>query len=222
MAIGDAYRVTAVFTDGTTGKEQTTGFHVEQRVAVMASIATVGDNVKSWWNDDNAGAGSAEKSRHPNDVALTRVELQRVYPLEPVVQLYQTGLPITGADATDPLPASSAVLCSLRTANVGKRYMGRMYLPRISEDHCDTSGGLTVGDAQLCGDQLEWLRGAMDADDVRMAVFSREDLTFVKKNGDPAPRVGNLVTPVTMVEVDRRLRVIRKRALRTPVYVIGV
>lgn len=214
MAIGDVSRVVAVFTDGTTGKEQTTGFHIEHTAVTAPSMTAIGADVVDWWNTDLAGAGSAQKNFHPNDIALTRVEMRRVDPLEPVVQTYAVGLPITGVETVDPLPASSAILVSLRTPNIGRRYRGRCYLPRFSEAELDTSGGLTAADALLVANQFRTLIATIAVDAAKVIVYSPEDLDATP------PRSGTIKTDVTEVFVDRRARTQRRRSLRTPVYVV--
>lgn len=214
MPAGDVFRVVAVFTDGTTGKEQTTGLHVQQTLAAAPAMSAIGPDVIDWWNVDLAGAGSAQKNFHPNDIALTRVEMRRVEPLEPVIQEYSTGLPITGVETVDPLPASSAILVSLRTANIGRRFRGRCYLPRFSEAELDTSGGLTAADALLVANQFKTFLDTLVVDGATPIVYSPEDL-------DATPvRTGTFKTTVTDVRVDRRARSQRRRALRTPVYVV--
>lgn len=213
MAIGDVFRVVAVFSDGTTGKEATTGLHVEQVAVSAPPIGTIGPDVVDWWNVDLAGAGSAQKNFHPNDIALIRVEMRRVDPLEALIQTYSAGLPITGVETVDPLQAGSALLVSLRTANIGRRYRGRMYLPRISEAENDTSGGLTAADALLVANQMKTFLDTLLVDSARPIVYSPEDL------GATPPRAGTLKSPISDVFVDRRLRSQRRRALRTPVYV---
>lgn len=47
---------------------------------------------------------------------------------------YITGFPLTGTQASDSLPYTTALVTSLRTNYAGRSYRGRMYIPALSEN----------------------------------------------------------------------------------------
>lgn len=200
MAVGDLHMIKILFTSSLSGETLSTSIVVRQDDVVAPAIATVGDDVKDWWNVALGGA-AAHKSFCAPSVSLSEVQLRRVVPVEPVIQSYTTGLPIAGTAAGQSLPPSSAVVASLRTAKIGKRYRGRMYLPPVTET--DSDGNLLSATANTMRDQLAAFGATLVVDSMTPVVYSR-----VLGTGEP----------ITAYWIDARLRDQRRRSNRTPVY----
>jgi hypothetical protein len=203
MAINDVYQVVAAFTNGASGKTMSFTTSIRQKGVAMPSVATVAGNYVDWW-DTGLGGGAAYKTYCPDETALTEVTLRRVRPLEPLIQSFTTGLPIAGTNATDPYAPSIAVLATLRTANIGRSYRGRMYLPGVAEDKVGSNATLSAADAEDIAEGITGLFAALDADDVAVCIWSR---------------TLDISTDVSNIYIDRVLRTQRRRQDRTPVYV---
>lgn len=204
MAEGDIFGLVVVFSNTVSQEELSFTLSGIQEGLIAPSMSAMGDDVKAWWDTDLNGVGSAQKNVHPTEVALERVTLRRLKPLEPLEQSYTTGLPIAGASTGDPLPPQSAPLISLRTNLIGKSYRGRVYLPPMDETETDASGELASSQATLMKGQFQELLDSLATDAFVPAVYSR---------------LLDLATEVTSLKVDRRLRTQRRRTNRDPVYV---
>jgi len=101
-----------------------------------------------------------------------------------------TGLPASGGDANPALPNSVAFCISVRTANRGRSFRGRNYIPGLAEDlvtgntvHSSTAAGLVSiwdGLTAIAGDD-GWAR------------------TVVSRVNAGVPRTVGVATPVTNV-----------------------
>jgi len=202
MASGDVYKVTCVFSNSISTKDLSFGFHIEQNALTMASVEDIGGAVEDWWSTGSGGGG--QKSRHANEIALQRVELRRIFPLEATVQAFTTGLPIAGSETGDPLPANSAVIISLRCDQIGRRRRNRLYLPPYAE--ADSEGNISEATAQATWTDWDGLNSDLTAltSSVPMTVWS------------PTDEVSNLVTAHL---VDRRPRSQRRRTVRAASYI---
>lgn len=104
---------------------------------------------------------------------------------------------------------------ALRTGLKGRRYRGRMFLSGAPEG----SSALGLWSAaqlalwQAHAADLVAHFGAGGASIYTMVVWSPQDLTFVKKDGTPAPRVGNIATAVQAITVNSAVKTLRRRAL---------
>lgn len=203
MAAGDIYQLVVAFANANTGKGLSFTLSVKQVGLTLASMTTVGDDVKEWW-DTGYGAGTpAFKTYCPAAITLEEVTRRRVEPLEPVIESYTTGLPIAGTAAGDLYSGQVAPLVSFRTANVGKSYRGRAYLPPISEAFVGSNASISAADAENMAESFNLLRAGLAADNMQQVVWSR-------KLGIGIDVVSELV--------DRMLRTQRRRQDRAPVY----
>lgn len=211
MAAGDLFRTMAVFSNADTGEELTTHITLEESAFASApDIADVGVAWKNWWNTGVTGA-NPEKSRHGASIALERVTLRRIYPLEPLEFEYNTGLPIVGTATGLNFPPQSAILVSLRTGLIGRSYRGRAYLPPPALNQSEGAGTITEASAEECGIAFTALLAALQADSGVPVVAS-----FIADGVERTTPVG---TPITLVRVDERLRSQRRRAAEAPLYV---
>lgn len=214
MTVGDVWQSRAVFSDTQTGRSSSIGLHHSEQAGGFPVIAVIGDEWKKWWNVGAETIPSPQKGHHPAGLQLDLVTLRRVSPLDPNVATYTTGLPIIGTGIGDGLPPNSALLVSLRTANIGKRFRGRVYLPRIVE--VDSTGSITDAEAIEVANEFHNLIVAFSTASAPVGVFSPARL------GPVPPARSQAMTLVTSERVDRRLRVQRRRQPRTPVYITGV
>lgn len=215
MAAGDVYKVRIFWDNAQTGKQNSTGLHVEQTDIAWGGAAEIGPHVVDWWN--TAGGGAALKEQFCDDVALQRVTVQRVDPFEPLIEQYLVSPTIVGTLAGDMAPAGSAPLFSLRTDNAGKRYRGRMYLPPTGEGRLDAQGNIPTVNAEDMVAQTESFFAALDADGARPVVYSSE--AQVVPHTTPPTYLPAVATPITLVLMDRRPRSQRRRTLRAGAYV---
>lgn len=202
MAVDDVYQVTMVFHDSGLVKDYTSGFQVRQAGASF-DFNDIGDACVSFWDDVIGSA--AIKSYYDADLALQEVKVRRVKPLEDVVQLYTTGLPIAGTAATDRLAPEDAVLMSHRTALIGRSNRGRTYLPFPDEGAEDASGWLTGGAVQDFADAWAGSIGQLGGVGTLLpqCVYSR---------------LNDVSHDVTVSYCDRHFRSQRRRNVRAPQY----
>ena len=131
---------------------------------------------------------------------------------------YDDALPVDtdGALLGDAIPGQVAAVLSLRTGLKGRRRRGRFYVSGAPE--ASSSLGRWADAQQTLftniGDGLIARYGPTGLSaDYRLVTFSPEDLSFVKKSGEPAPRVGNVVTTVRSIVVNPYTRTQRRRAI---------
>lgn len=205
--MGDVHRIMIVFSNTTLGQTYTTHMDVEQDPGGGAPpIAQVGDAVKEWWDVGLNGANPA-KQYYKTTTQLDLVRLRRIKPLENVVQEYTTGLPIAGTDTGELLAGQIAILASLRTAQIGRSYRGRMYLPAPTEAFESSVGAMDASVAQDIADGLWGLVLELDVPTAYSPVVFSELL--------------DEGTGITRVLVDRRFRTQRRRAIENTLYVQG-
>jgi hypothetical protein len=203
MPDGDIFRVVVVFSNSVSNENLSFTLAGIQDGAIAPSISAIGDDVKDWWNTDLAGVGTAQKQRHTAEIALERVTLRRIKPVEPLELQYTTGLPIVGADAGDPTPPQTAALVSLRTANIGKSYRGRVFLPPIAVGDLTATLEMASAFAVGLGNQFETFLNTLAVDAFIPAVYSKKL---------------DIATEVKSIKVDRRLRTQRRRTNRSTMY----
>lgn len=210
MAIGDVYRFAWKWTDAVSNSEVlTSGFHVRQDGAShdFNAIAVL---MRDMWTTGLGGSG-AVNTLCTSDIVLQSIVGRRVRPLEPVEQSFTTGLPSAGTEAAgQTYSPQDAMLVSLRTASIGRKYRGRMYFPPPAE--ADAAGTIALASAQLLADAVEGLRDALDA------VGLLEPMVIMS---DVPPGTGP-VTVVTQVKVDRSIRSQRRRQKKERSYIVGV
>lgn len=210
MATGDIYRATMVFSNAVTGRNITTGLHLRQ-VGVGWDANNVSDLVRDGWNV-GYGTGSPLQDFCPEEIALEAIEIQRVVPLEAIILRRTDGLPLTGIDATDDLPSQDSAIVSIRTAQTGRSFRGRMYLPPFAEDQNNAGGVMDASVAQEVADQIHGWFTHIDTGDGEVGVFSRT------RFAGPGT---NYFNPWTAVLVDRYFRTQRRRASANRIYETG-
>lgn len=205
MAVGDIYKVTIVFTNSNTGENVTTGYHVKQIDVGTPSMTQIGDEVKDWWNTAFT-SGVAMKSLYGAAIALDHIELRRVVPSSVTVESYTTGLPIAGTDAGNSGDPKTAILLSLRTDSIGRRYRGRMFLPPFSE--LDLTGATIIDTATTLAVATQFARLA----DAHMGNITNNAEIGIYS------AVGGFITPMTVVKVDQNVRSQRRRQVNNTAY----
>lgn len=97
-----------------------------------------------------------------------------------------------------PLPGNCAFCIKFLTANRGRSFRGRIYLPGLVQAGSDTPGQLTTGVADALKEAVEAAMAgiALDTGAVH-TVVSR--YSGVDANGKPIPRATGVATPVTAV-----------------------
>lgn len=198
MAIGDTYRVTVLFDQNATNRLNSTRYHIRQDAIIAPSIGDVVTLTTNWWN--------GIKDRFYAGLSLDHVELRRIDPLEATIQSSSSGMPIAGTASGDELDPQSAVVVSLRTANIGRSYRGRMFLPALAESMQDSGlMGTGVG-ADIANETLNLVQAGAAAG-YPLVVWSA---------------TLNVATEVTQVKVDQFLRTQRRRQQPGQAYVVGV
>lgn len=206
MAQNEIYRVQMKWSDTNQGRDLTSAFYVRQSTVTGFDVTDIGEQVKDWWNS-GIGAGVAQKTFHASTHQLDAVRLRKWSPLEPTETEYTTGLPIVGTGAGEPLPNENAILLSPRTANIGRSYRSRLYLPPPSEGM--VAENLTVTNADNCAEAFVELINA---------------LTSIGALGTASAIVGTwsktlgVFTPTTRVLVDQFIRSQRRRNPRVAAY----
>lgn len=103
----------------------------------------------------------------------------------------------------------------LRTGIKGRRYRGRMFISGAPEG--SSVGGLwdatQLALFQAFAADLVTNYGNGGTSIYTMTVWSPQDLTFVKKDGTAAPRVGNIASAVTSIIVSPTVKTLRRRAV---------
>lgn len=209
MAAGEFYRVTLVFSDATTSGVITSAFHVEQDSSAGFDVGDIEGAVVAWWNTElnSSGLTAGQKQIHDSTTALTSVKLRKIDPLEPVETEDTTGLPISGTSGGDPMPSNNCVLISLRTAQIGRRYRNRMYLPAPGE--AEVEPDFTLAEAENIAQQFVGLVGELQS-------IGAGGLSIARVSAySAALGTGN---DVTNVKVDRILRTQRRRAFHPAIY----
>lgn len=110
--------------------------------------------------------------RVSTDVTLDKVGVRNIN-VANQAEFLDSGLPVAGTDAADPLPASSSLVITLRTANAGPSYRGRVYLPGMTEASNDTDGVCLAAAGQDALDFINGIAGAVAANGLGFAVLSR-------------------------------------------------
>lgn len=120
-----------------------------------------------------------------------------------------------GALVGEGMIGQGPAVLGLRTGFKGRRYRGRMFISGAPEG--SSAGGLwSAGQLalfQAFAADLVAHYGAGGASIYTMVVWSPADPTFVKKDGTPAPRVGNLATQIVGITVASAVKTLRRRAL---------
>lgn len=135
MSQNDIYRVTVVFNQLLNSSEETIGIYVKQSNVTGFTVDDIEDVVYGWWTSQFASSGLASgmQALYAANIELAAVKLRKWDPLDPVEDISTNNLPAAGTDTSDPLPPGVAILVSLRTAQIGRSYRGRVFLPAPAE-----------------------------------------------------------------------------------------
>lgn len=120
-----------------------------------------------------------------------------------------------GALVGEGMIGQGPAVIGLRTGIKGRRYRGRIFLSGAPEG----SSALGLWSAaqlalwQAHAADLLAHYGAGGSSIYTAVVWSPQDLTFVKKDGTPAPRVGNIASAVTAFITSPAVKTLRRRAL---------
>jgi hypothetical protein len=120
-----------------------------------------------------------------------------------------------GALVGEGMIGQGPAVLGLRTGIKGRRYRGRMFLSGAPEGSAAlglwSAGQLALWQAFAA--DLVAHYGAGGASIYTMVVWSPQDLLFIKKDGTPAPRVGNIASAVTGITVAAAVKTLRRRAV---------
>lgn len=156
------------------------------------------------------------------EMVYTRITVEQVAAgippstVGPFIESAELALPAAtdGDLVAEGMIGQGPAVLGLRTGIKGRRYRGRMFLSGAPEG--SSALGLWSAAQQALWDahaaDLVAHYGAGGSSIYTMVVFSAEDLTFVKKDGTPAPRVGNIASAVTSIIVANAVKTLRRRA----------
>jgi hypothetical protein len=114
---------------------------------------------------------------------------------------------VPGTAVGDLLPKQTAFVVTLRTAQAGRSYRGRVYLGGFSEGNNDVSGNAAAAVSTASVAFITAVQGAMSAQAITLAVGSRANIPLNKTD---------FSTPVTAIQARNNLwDTQRKRAGRT-------
>jgi hypothetical protein len=202
MAVTDVYSVKWEFEDTNLGTIYTPGIHVRQDGASF-DANDVADVMKDVWI--TAVGAVALREFYKTTTRLNAILIRRVSPLEPIEQRITSSLPSAGLSTGEQLAPGNAVLISMRTANIGRSYRGRLFLPAPTETVEDSSGSMSAVEAAkilACVNQLDAL----------------DDVGLLTPQVVWSPLL-SVATAVTQRRIDRRFRSQRRRAIENPLYV---
>ena len=106
-------------------------------------MTTLASSLKTWW-DANCKANSAAS------VSLQRIKVTDLTTQTSPIVEYSTGLPITGTNASPPLPNNVSCAITFVTGNRGRSYRGRNYIIGLCESGVD-------GNSLGAGTMAAWL-----------------------------------------------------------------
>lgn len=222
MALNEIYKLSWVWTVSSALPEETSGVYVRQDSSTGFAIGDVAPGMIAVWNSqlNSSGLTTGMKALYVTGVNLQRIEMRKVDPLAPIIDTYQTGLPIAGTASGDSLPYQNSIIASWRTANIGRSYRGRSYWPAPAESVVNP--GFTLTQASQIAAQFGGLNTALEGSlyDISLVVFSRFSKTVT-----PAPphlRPVPIATPVVSVKIDENLRAQRRREPRPAAYATAV
>lgn len=134
-------------------------------------------------------------ARVSTDVELTQVGVRSIATAEQREWLGENA-PVSGTDASDPLPAQTALCITLRTNLVGPSRRGRVYLPGFGEAQNDTDGACSAAAAADASAFINAISGSMSGLGLTMAVLSRprEETVIPAKTIDAKAGFSTIVT----------------------------
>lgn len=144
--------------------------------------------------------------------SLTRVGLRDVTNAN-MPEFFDTGAAVPGTGTGDPVPRQVALVVTLRTAQSGHSFRGRVYLGGFTETANQAGGNAAASTTTASGSFITAVKNALIASGMDLAVLARPseartetvtvthaDGTTSSKTKSHAARPGR-VTPVTAIEV---------------------
>lgn len=161
-----------------------------------ARLSEAGNILYNWWNANL-------KASQPTICTLREIYLTDESAANQESVTYTTSLPAAGQWNTEPLPNHCTIAISLRTAQRGRSYRGRIYHIGIATDQVATNVLETAYANSLLA-AYQALLPALTATGLPLAVCSRQ--------AGGQPRVTGILTDVTaMVMVDTTIDSQRRR-----------
>lgn len=148
--------------------------------AVLAGFTSSGLKALSASTTELQGAGIRD-IRNPN-----------------LVEYSQTGSPVAGTGAGDPLPNEVAAVVTLRTAFAGKHFRGRAYISGANEAQNDAAGHIATAYNTAAAAFITAVQSAMGTEGITLAVLSRPNYLNLTPPADIQTYAG-AVTPVTSI-----------------------
>ena len=210
MAQNEIYKVGLSFTNASIAKGLSTGFYVNQPNVTGFTVGDIGDEIVAWWETALTG-GVEMRTLYGSAITLDEVTLRKWDPLSTTIDSYTTGLPSAGTDAGQVGDSQGATLLSLRTAQIGRSYRNRMYLPSMSETDVSGGGTLTSALALDIAEQFVELVQALAA--INAGLGAAQVVAYSKTL--------SAGVPVTSVRCDTIVRTQRRRQLRAASYQIA-
>lgn len=208
MATDQVFEMRIVWSNTDTGENLSIRLHGHGSIGASPNVGTLEDDVVDWWSVNSPGGANPQKNFHGANISLDLVTLRRVVPDEPIEFQNSDGLPIVGTDGNRSQPPQSCVLVSLRTAQIGRSYRGRVYLPPTTIVF-ETDGGDYIDTvAEEIKANFQGLLDSLAVDDFVPVVLSRQH--------NEVPVIS--FPEITAIKVDQRVRTQRRRTNSTPIY----
>lgn len=132
----------------------------------QALANTIGAAIKGAFTSSGFGA------RVSSDFALATIGVRNINTANQA-EFTDSGAAVAGTNASDPLPAQTCLVVTLRTANAGPSYRGRVYLPGFAEDTNDTNGACLAAASADALTFISAIQTIIDANGLTSAVLSR-------------------------------------------------
>ena len=129
MAIGDVYRLSAVWQHAVSGDVNVNVFHFMQQDALI--LDTPQDDLVGRFIDE---AVTAYRACVSSGMELTVIQFRTLEVPASGTDYPQTGLAGTLSGSSN-LPPQMSPIISWRTPFIGRRFRGRTYMPKITEEH---------------------------------------------------------------------------------------
>jgi len=113
-----------------------------------------------------------------------------------LVEYVQTGSPVAGTGAGDPLPNEVAAVVTLRTQFAGKSFRGRVYISGANEAQNDAAGHIATAFNTACVNFMDEVESAMGTQGITLSVLSRPTWLNLAPPADTQSYAGG-VEPVT-------------------------
>lgn len=153
-------------------------------VAITQALAnTLGTAIKAALTSSGHGATVS------NVVGLASVGIRDIRSAN-TAEFLDTGAATMGTNVSDLLPPQTALVVTLRTAQAGRSFRGRVYLPGFGESANSTTG--TITSTTFCVDFVAAIQAALVSSSLNLGVLSRP------REAPLSPSAG-FVTPVTSI-----------------------